>query len=419
MNIGFVGLGKLGLPCALAIEAQGHKVKGYDISEDVVNILKDKVIPYQEEGAQVLLTSSHIEILPLQKLIDFADILFVAVQTPHHPQYEGITRVPSRRSDFDYTFLRNSLSDISAKVDKLGKSQIIVIVSTVLPGTIEREIYPIPSPLIKLCYNPFFIAMGTTIYDFLNSEFVLLGVDDADGARTVEEFYHSVTGSQVFSTSVKNAEAIKVFYNTYITSKIVFANTIMEICHKTGCDADVIIDALSQGTDRITSSKYMRGGMGDGGNCHPRDNIALSWLAEKLNLSFDLFGTLMSAREKQTEWLSNKIVEIYMREKHSMREMRIIILGKAFKSDVNIEGGSPSILLKNMLQQERGIKVYMYDPYIDTGEGLDLRPAIYFIGTNHTIFKEYKFQKGSIVIDPWRYIEDQEGVEVIRIGEGK
>jgi len=418
MNIGFIGLGKLGLPCALAIEAQGHKVKGYDTSEEVINILKDRIIPYQEEGAQALLTSSHIEILPLQKLIDFADILFVAVQTPHHPQYEGITRIPSTRADFDYTFLRNSIMDISSKVDKLGKSQIVVVISTVLPGTIESEILPILSPLIKLCYNPFFIAMGTTIYDFLNPEFILLGVDDKEAAGTVKAFYRSVTRSRVFSTSVKNAEAIKVFYNTYITSKIVFANTIMEICHKTGCDVDVIIDALSQGTDRIISPKYMRGGMGDGGNCHPRDNIALSWLAEKLDLSFDLFGILMAAREKQTEWLADKIVEIYMREKYLIREMRIIILGKAFKSDVNIEGGSPSILLKNILE-ERGVKVKMYDPFIDQGKGFALTPAIYFIGTNHTIFKSYRFQPGSIVIDPWRFIKDQEGVEVIRIGEGK
>lgn len=418
MNIGFIGLGKLGLPCALAIEAQGHKVKGYDISEEVINILKDKIIPYQEEGAQVLLTSSHIEIFPLQKLIDFADILFVAVQTPHHPQYEGITRIPSTRADFDYTFLRNSIMDISSKVDKLGKSQIVVVISTVLPGTIEREIVPILSPLIKLCYNPFFIAMGTTIYDFLNSEFILLGVDDEEAAHTVEEFYYNITKSPVFRTSVKNAEAIKVFYNTYITSKIVFANTIMEICHKTGCDVDVIIDALSMANDRVVSPKYMRGGMGDGGNCHPRDNIALSWLAEKLDLSFDLFGALMKAREKQTEWLADKIVEIYMREKYRIREMRIIILGKAFKSDVNIEGGSPSILLKNILE-ERGIKVKMYDPYVDQGKAIVCSPAIYFIGTNHTIFKSYRFQRGSIVIDPWRFIKDQPGVEVIRIGEGK
>ena len=99
----------------------------------------------------------------------------------------------------------------------------------------------------------------------------------------------------------ENAEAIKVAYNTYISMKIAYANTWMEICHKIpGTDVDQVTGALELATTRIMSPKYLTGGMGDGGGCHPRDNIALSWLARELDLSYDFFEHLMIARERQT-----------------------------------------------------------------------------------------------------------------------
>ena len=91
--------------------------------------------------------------------------------------------------------------------------------------------------------------------------------------------------------------------------KIVFANVLMEICHKTGANVDEVTDALKLANDRLISGKYFTGGMGDGGACHPRDNIALSWLSRKLNLSFDWFENIMLARQKQTEWLANLMEE--------------------------------------------------------------------------------------------------------------
>jgi len=104
---------------------------------------------------------------------------------------------------------------------------------------------------------------------------------------------------------LNNAELIKVAYNTYIGMKIAFANTLMEICHKMGnIDVDQVTGALTFASRRLMSGAYLTGGMGDGGGCHPRDNIALSWLAQRLDLSFDWFASVMGAREKQTVWSS-------------------------------------------------------------------------------------------------------------------
>ena len=93
MNVGFLGLGKLGLPCALAVDARGHNVFGYDIDLGVKDILETKALPYREEGAPELLQDHNISWANLTELVSNSDIIFVPIQTPHHPKYEGTTRL--------------------------------------------------------------------------------------------------------------------------------------------------------------------------------------------------------------------------------------------------------------------------------------------------------------------------------------
>ena len=146
MNIGFVGLGKLGLPCALAIDSvKKHKVRGYDIDKNVEKYLKEKTIPYREEGASELLQSHEIEFDTVENVIKKSDIIFLPIQTPHDKMYEGITRIPDSRVDFDYSYLVDGVKEVSKILDKIEEEKIIVIISTVLPGTIDREIKPILS----------------------------------------------------------------------------------------------------------------------------------------------------------------------------------------------------------------------------------------------------------------------------------
>ena len=284
-------------------------------------------------------------------------MIFVAVQTPHQPEFEGITRLPDERADFEYGHLWEALSSLdSVKCP-------IVVISTVLPGTMQREIFDDPDIGISasdVLYNPFFIAMGTTIPDFLNPEFVLVGTDGAHPG-VLKKFYSSIHSRPVFVTTIKTAELTKVAYNTFIGLKIAFANTMMELCEKTGADVDDLVDALSLATTRLLSPAYLRGGMGDGGGCHPRDNIALSWLAREHNLSYDLFDALMVCRERQTEWLADLIVE----EQNSTSEFRPVeILGKAYKPETALTVGSPATLLANILQ-ERNIEFTHTDPVVD------------------------------------------------------
>ena len=238
MNIGFLGLGKLGLPCALAIASKGHNVYGTDINLDVKTYIENKKIPYREEGVEELLEKYTVNFTDIENVVNKSDIIFVPIQTPHEYKYEGCTRIPEERDDFNYDWLKDGIKKLSDLIKLQNEDKVVIIISTVLPGTIEREIMPIikDNDKFKLCYNPFFIAMGTTVYDFLNPEFVLFGVYDKYAAETAEEFYKTIHNKPFYKTDIINAELIKVCYNTFIGMKIVYSNTIMEICHKNGGD---------------------------------------------------------------------------------------------------------------------------------------------------------------------------------------
>lgn len=415
-----MGLGRLGIPVAVAIDLGGHDVMGYDIR---ASQMQKDVFPHKEIGPNgepallPALQKSNLKFASsVEELMRHADITFVAVQTPHDPMYEGVTRIPEKRIDFDYTWLKDAAKAVSDAVEKIGEDKVVIIISTVLPGTVRKQILPLLNPHVKLCYNPFFIAMGTVIKDFLNPEFILFGVHDEGAAAKAEAFYRSLMPNAPFyKTTIENAELIKVAYNTFIGMKVVFVNTLMEICHRTeGTDVDAVTDALKLANRRLISPAYLTAGMSDGGGCHPRDNIALSWLARELHLNYDWFESVMVARERQTDFLADLI-----EEQVAATKLPILILGKSFKAASNLTTGSPSILLKNILE-ERGHKVEMWDPWVDVDNlNPTFQPSVFFVGTRHEEFTKLQLPAGSVVLDPWRFMPEQADVKTIRIGSGK
>jgi UDPglucose 6-dehydrogenase len=421
MRVGFVGLGKLGTPVALAVSLAGHDVMGFDL--DQARMQKEsfphrEIGPNGEASIEPLLRESDLKFGSLAEVVAHSEIVFVAVQTPHEALYEGVTRIPEERADFDYRYLRQAVADLSNAIGEHGEDRVVVIISTVLPGTVRREILPVINEHVKLCYNPFFIAMGTTIRDFLEPEFVLFGMRDLEAAAKARELYATLHDRPLYETSIENAELIKVAYNTFISMKVGFANVLMEVCHKIeGCDVDQISGALALGTNRLLSPAYLSGGMGDGGGCHPRDNIALSWLAQKLDLSYDWFESVMIAREQQTDWLAELVAEHHARR--GFDHNRVGIYGRAFKAGTNLTVGSPATLLANLLL-ERDFEVEMYDPHVDEGACPFEEPRVYFVATKHDEFADpdWEFPAGSTVIDPWRYIPRRDGVEIIHVGVG-
>ena len=420
MKIGFVGLGKLGLPVALAVESKGHEVFGFDIKQEIYEQIKNRKIDYKEKHANDLLKKTKIKILDLKKLIKVSDIIFVPIQTPHDKKYEGVNDIPKTRKDFDYRYLKNGIKMIAKELKKIKKKKIVIIISTVLPGTIRKQILPVTNKYTQIGYNPFFIAMGTTIDDFLFSEIILFGSEDRLVSQKAKNFYRTLTDSPFFETTIENAELIKVVYNTFISTKIAYINSIAEMCHRLpNTNVDEVTRALSLSTKRIISSSYLKGGMGDGGGCHPRDNIAMSYLAKKHNISFNIFEAIMLQRQKHNYWLANLCIK-------EAKGKPILILGKSFKPETNIITGSPSLYLHNTLKKIRKKNIHIWDPEVDKIDleqflkqnFLTKKKICYFIGTQHKAFLQTKFNKGSVILDPFRYIKRRDGVKIIEIGEG-
>lgn len=406
MNIGILGTGKLGLPVALAMDSRGHDVTVYDTNPLVEQYIRGEAIyPHQEAFVPIFLDHNKIRVAhSVGELVTDKDIVFCAIQTPHEQRFEGIERLPDDRADFDYTFLKEAITSIV----ETDQEVTLAVISTCLPGTYEREIKPLLTEKIDYVYNPLYIAMGTVIMDYLKPEFVLIGQESEPAANKLAEFYKSLHDAPHVVTDITTAEGIKVSYNTWITAKTVLANAWGEMCEKLGMNFDDMYKAWSLATDRLISPKYMAAGMSDGGGCHPRDNIALSYIAEKIGMSHNIWEDLMKAREDHIDWLAKEIME-----EAQLADLPIVILGKSFKPETHIETGSGSILLANILK-DYGANFQHYE-YIN---GIAQR-CVYFIGTQHERYKDFRFPKGSIVLDPFGYIEPQIGVTIKHIGRNK
>ena len=416
-RISVIGIGKLGAPLALSI-ARHHDVVGFDVNPEMAAVFALKKYPHRELRAQEYLEQTTMRVVgSVDEAVAHGDVVFVIVQTPHRPEFEGVTRLPVERADFDYTYLRSAVEAVAAAAAKLQKRIALVVMSTVLPGTMDREIRPLLNEYTALVYSPAFPAMGTAIIDYENPEFVLVGVDDRDAADLLRSIYAKMNSAPIVEMSVRSAEATKVFYNSFISAKIALANAWMEVCEHLGANCDDVTRALSLAKDRVVSPKYLKAGMGDGGACHPRDGIALSWLSRELGMGYDLFGDLMRIREKQADWLADVCWEHVTR-----RGLDVVILGKAYKAGTNLTVGSCATLLRNILDERRTDRLGMkqvgidhYDPHVDPPRTF-LMPAVFIVATDHSEFYGMTFPVGSVVVDPWGRMADREGVEVVRVG---
>ena len=167
MNIGIIGLGKLGLPVAVAIDNKGHNVLGYDINPKIVPGVHPKDVLLTKETdetgkntLQPMLEKSQLKFAAnIRDILLHGDIIFVAIQTPHKKCFEGHVSIPDDRADFDYTYLIECMNNINKELNEIKQKKIVTIISTVLPGTLRKYVLPSLSPYVSLCYNPFFILM--------------------------------------------------------------------------------------------------------------------------------------------------------------------------------------------------------------------------------------------------------------------
>jgi UDPglucose 6-dehydrogenase len=405
-KIGFVGLGKLGLDAA-EVFARHYEVLGHDIYPRV---------------------SDSVKVCDLETVIQHSEWIFVAVPTPHQPGYDG--SVPSSHlapEDFEHDAVKSVLSKINRLATGPKK---VVLISTVLPGTVRHYLKHLLDSQHVFVYNPYLIAMGTVKWDMVNPEMIMIGVENASSNHTAQQLidlYRPMVQNdpRYVVGTWEECEAIKIFYNTFISAKIALVNMIQDFAIKIGhINVDVVTDALANSTQRIMGPKYMTAGMGDAGACHPRDNIALRWLAQEYDLGYDLFDSIMKAREVQAFNLATFLVV-----RAQQHNLPIVIHGKAYKPDVPYCIGSYSVLVGYYVQQ-LGHQVHYVDPLADDTTDVETdwnRPAVILLAHNRAVTynnnKEtehyFEFRPGSVIVDPWRRTPDMEGITVIHYGNSR
>jgi UDPglucose 6-dehydrogenase len=424
MRVGVVGLGKVGLPLALVLRHRQHQVIGYDLDLDRVRARLADHEDRGERGLGYLLAEAsrtHLGELTLAthmgQVVADAEVVFVVVQTQHRPGYGGETPMPAEPADFDYTQLTDVLGDLGDAVEAERRRPLTVaVVSTVLPGTL-RGIRRPPGSWLRLVYNPALISLGSVVDDLLRPDFILIGADDKDAAGQVEQVWAHVIYPELpvfHHTSVESAELLKVALNAYLSAKIVFANTLAELCHAIpAADVDEVTGGLVL-SRKVTGSFGLTAGMGDGGPCRPRDLLTLSWLAHQCGISTDPFFFLAHAREAHTRYLARLAAD------HAVdRGLPVAVLGVTYKPTSTIEDGSPARLLCHYLS-DLGIPWTAYDPVIyghDRFLGMPAAARVFVLAVPHPQFKGLSFPPGSVVIDPHGTVPDgQERVTVIRLG---
>jgi UDPglucose 6-dehydrogenase len=406
-KVGFVGIGKLGLDCA-EVFAEKHEVRGYDIYPRV---------------------SNSVKVCDIDEVVNESEWIFIAVPTPHAEGYDG--SVPSSHMtprDFGHDAVIDAINKVNQHATGSKK---VVLISTVLPGTTRNKFVPLLDKKHQFVYNPYLIAMGSVKWDMVNPEMIMLGTEDGSltgVAGELRDLYETImqNNPRYEIGTWDECEAIKIFYNTFISAKVGLVNMIQDFAMKIGnINVDVVTNALARSTMRIMGPKYMTAGMGDAGACHPRDNIALRWLAEEYDIGYDLFDTVMHAREIQAKNLA-----LFLVDQAQRLSLPIVIHGKAYKPDVEYCIGSYSTLV-GFYVREAGLPVVYVDPLaddrthcLDTVDG----PAVFLWAHNRKITYEYtgntpdtqpycKIESGSVIVDPWRKLPfDMPGVAVLHYG---
>lgn len=366
---------------AAALASKGFEVLVCDIDPEKVRAINEGRAPVQETGLQSLIADNQERLratTSIGEAVRFADVTFVVTATPS-----------AADGRFSLEYILPVCEEIGRELGRpLGKPAFhpVVITSTVMPGdtwgrireTLEKHSRRKCGESFGLAYNPEFIALGSVIHDFLNPDFVLLGASDPLSDARVSSVYERISDAPIYRTSIVNAEICKLAINSYITTKISFANMLSRICNDIpGANVDAVTAGM--GMDSRIGKKYLKGGVSYGGPCFPRDNRALATLGQSLPLVIDSFN------RAQITWLVEVVRKTY--------KGLVTVLGQSYKPGTNVTTESAGALLEEALLEG---EILIASTFL--GETV-------IVMTPDPKFKEYDYS-GKTVIDPWRFLPE-------------
>ena len=355
-RISVIGLGKLGAPMAAASASRGLRVIGVDADTAKVQALHDLRAPVFEPGLPELLRASAGRLSATQNIeeaVRESDATFIVVATPSEPS-----------GGFSLKYVLPVCEAVGRALRSKRDFHVVALTSTVMPGTtggpvreaLEHASGNVAGRNFGLCYNPEFIALGTVIRDFLNPDFLLIGESDPKSGELLEDLYRRVCENKPTAAHMNfvNAEVTKLAVNTYITTKISYANMLARICERLpNADVDVVTSAL--GLDQRIGGKYLKGAISYGGPCFPRDNLALAALADLVGAPDEIARMTHHFNQGQIAWLAD------LAQKMALPGETIGILGLTYKSNTDVVEQAPGLLLAEELVS-RGVAVAAADP---------------------------------------------------------
>jgi len=398
MKIGIIGTGYIGLTEGLCFASLGQNVICYDIIKEKIDQLNKGIPTLYEENIDVLL-KENLE----KKSITFTDdlkvvlsgseIVFLCVNTPENPE----------TGECDLSQIMTSTESISKMSETLGnKFFILAVRSTVPVGTnkkIKEHMLKInPKLNFLICSNPEFSRQGSAIYDFMNPDRVIVGVDNEKSKEKMGLVYKPLTdkGFQIFFTNIETAEMIKYASNTFLNIKIGFINEICDICEMTGANVDDIGKAM--GMDKRISPLFLKPGPGIGGSCFPKDSIALAKMGNKLGLNLEIINASVNSNISRKNSLANRVINY---SKNKLEGKTISLLGLTFKANTDDTRYSPALNLVEELAK-KNIKVNAYDPHGNDKFKYMVDPkALNFIKFYENAYDAIKDTEFLVIITEW------------------
>jgi GDP-mannose 6-dehydrogenase len=357
MRLSILGLGYVGVVSAACFAKRGHEVIGADVNPTKVEIINAGKSPIVEPGIEELITDAVKQgklraTVDAEEAVMNSDVSIVCVGTPSQ-----------QNGSLDLTYVKRVCQQIGTAIEKKKTRHTVVIRSTMLPGTIHDVVIPTLEVYSSkkavtgfgIVINPEFLRESTSIYDFDNPPFTLIGSDDEESAELVKRLYADLQ-APVYVTRVKEAEMVKYSCNAFHAAKVVFANEIGNLCKKLGVDSHPVMEVFCKDTKLNLSPYYLKPGFAYGGSCLPKDVRAIVYKARSVDLETPLLSSLNQSNRLQIEMAIEKVL--------ASKCKQVGILGMSFKSGTDDLREAPMVMLIEALIG-KGIKLAIYDKDVE------------------------------------------------------
>ena len=353
MKLSIFGLGYVGCVSAACFAKEGHEVTGVDLNPTKVEIVNRGESPIVEAGLSELtfemVNSGRLRATTnTQDAIDNSAVTLVCVGTPSNAN-----------GSLDLSYVERVCQDIGSALKLKATRHIVVIRSTMLPGTIESVVVPALEAYsakkegadFGVCINPEFLREGTSLKDFYAPPFTLIGAAEEQTASVIRELYATID-APVFVTPVKTAEMVKYVCNSFHALKVSFANEVGNICKSLGIDSHEVMDVFCQDTKLNLSSYYLKPGFAFGGSCLPKDLRAINYKAKQLDVEVPLLSSLLPSNRLQIDRAVDMVI--------CTGRKKIGVLGFSFKAGTDDLRESPMVALIEALIG-KGYQLALYD----------------------------------------------------------